>query len=204
MRNIGITIAGITFVVLMIKVGTDPDNKAKYLKLTKHILIATVLITLSLSLVEIPKYYFGSTVEITDGQVADMTIGKIEDKDCQGRETVNIDGKRYVVTDRNVKLSAISDDYPFLPVNKTAGGVELDAGKYKLENCCILRLFSECQGTFKGFFSDMKYYRDSAGTIFPVTSTYSQYQAIKGNGGSFLYNNRQWSEKEVEELGKCK
>ena len=69
MRNIGITIAGITFVVLMIKVGTDPDNKAKYLKLTKHILIATVLITLSLSLVEIPKYYFGSTVEITDGQV---------------------------------------------------------------------------------------------------------------------------------------
>ena len=91
----------------MIKMGTDPDNKAKYIKLTKHVLIATVLITLSLTLIEIPKYYFGSTVEITDGQVTDMTIGKIEDNDCQGRETVNIDGKRYVVTDTNEIISNI-------------------------------------------------------------------------------------------------
>ena len=204
MRNLGITIAGITFVVLMIKIGTDPDNKAKYLKLTKHVLIATVLITLSLSLVEIPKYYFGSTVEITDGQVADMTIGKIEDKDCQGRETVNIDGKRYVVTDTNVKLSALSDDYPFIQVYKTLGGVEMNMGKYKLENCCILRLFSECQGTFKGFFADIQYYRDSEGIIFPATSTYSQYQAIKGNGGSFTNNGRTvvGRTEEVEEVGK--
>ena len=34
-RNIGIATAGITFVILMIKIATDPDNKPKYIKLTK-------------------------------------------------------------------------------------------------------------------------------------------------------------------------
>ena len=172
----------------MIKMGTDPDNKAKYIKLTKHLLIATVLITLSLTLIEIPKYYFGNTVEITDGQVTDMTIGKIEDNDCQGRETVNIDGKRYVVTDTNVKLSAISEDRPFMQVQKTSTGIEIDTGKYYLENCCILRAFSECQGTFKGFFADIKYYRDVEGTIFPAIATYKEYLSMKGNGGTFTNN----------------
>lgn len=170
----------------MVKIATDPDNKPKYIKLTKHLLIATVLITISLTLVEIPKNYFGSTVEITDGSTSDMTIGKIEDKDCQGREVVNIDGKRYVVTDTNVKLSAISEDTAFMQVFSTTSGVETNVGKYGLENCSILRAFSECQGTFKGFFADIKYYRDSEGTLFPVETTYSGYQAIKGNGGGFL------------------
>ena len=183
MRNLGITIAGITFTVLMIKMGTDPDNKAKYIKLTKHVIIATILITLSLTLVEIPKHYFGSTVEITDSQVSsEMTIGKIEDKDCQDRETVNIDGKRYVVTDTNVTLNAISDDQPFTRATQFASGQTISVGKHKLENCSILRAFSECQGTFKGFFAEVKYYRDPSGTIFPATATYSEYEAIKGNG----------------------
>lgn len=184
MRTLGITIAGITFTVLMIKLGTDPDNKAKYIKLAKHVIIATILITLSLTLVELPKSYFGSTVEITDSQVAtEMTIGKIDDKDCQGRETVNIDGKRYVVTDSNVNLNALSDDQPFTRVAQFASGQEVSLGKYKIDNCSILRAFSECQGTFKGFFADIKYYRDSDGTIFPADAKYSDYQAIKERGG---------------------
>lgn len=174
----------------MIKVGTDPDNKAKYIKLTKHLLIATILITLSLTLVEIPKYYFGSVVEVTDGQITDMTIGKIEDKDCQGRETINIDGKRFVVTDTNVKLTAITEDSVFMQVFSTTSGVETNVGKYELKNCCILRAFSECQGTFKGYFADIKYYRDSEGTIFPATAKYSEYLKIKGQGGSFTNNGR--------------
>ena len=193
MINLGITIAGITFVILMIKVGTDPDNKYKYIKLTKHLLIATVLITLSLTIVEIPKHYFGSSVEISDSQISDMTIGKIEDKDCQDRETVNIDGKRYVVTNRNVKLFAMGEDKPFIRSTKSVSGIELGTGQYQLENCCILRSFSDCQGNFKGFFADIKYYRDADGMVFPVSSTYSEYQAMKGYGGQFLDGGRQWS-----------
>lgn len=192
MRNLGITIASITFIVLMIKTASDPDNKAKYLKLSKHLIIATVLISVSLTLVEIPKYYFGRTVEITDGQVTGMTFDKIEDKDCQDRETVNIDGKRYVVTDEGVTLYAIEKDGVFMRATSTTSGIDTSFGKYKLENCSILRLFSESQGTFKGYFADIKYYRDSKGIIFPVTATYSEYLSIKGQGGSFGARRRWW------------
>ena len=64
LRNIGIGIAGITFIILLIKMSIEPDEKSKYIKLTKHLLIATILITISFSLVDVPKMYFGSTVEI--------------------------------------------------------------------------------------------------------------------------------------------
>lgn len=175
-----------TFVILMIKLGVDPDNKAKYIKLTKHLIIATALITISLTLVEIPKYYFGSSVEVTDGQVTDMTIGKIEDTDCQGRETINIDGRRYVVTDINVRLSTIREDQFFAKVIPTKK--ELD--KYDLDNCCILRPFSECQGTFKGYFAKIQYYRDSDGMIFPIKTTYSEYMQMKANGGGVYIDGR--------------
>ena len=36
MRNVGITIGGITFLIFMIKMGVDPDNKARYIKLAKN------------------------------------------------------------------------------------------------------------------------------------------------------------------------
>lgn len=166
----------------MIKMGIDPDNKAKYIKLTKHVIIATVLITISLTLIEIPKYYFGSSVEVTDGQVSDMTIGKIEDADCQGRETINIDGRRYVVTDINVKLSALKDNQAFIKVIQTSN----ELGERQLQNCSILRAFSECQGAFKGYFAEIKFFRDSDGMIFPVTTTYSEYIQMKSNGGGAM------------------
>ena len=57
--------AGITFVIFMIKIATEPEMKSKYLKLTKHLLIATILITVSLSLVEIPKHYYGNVVSLS-------------------------------------------------------------------------------------------------------------------------------------------
>lgn len=170
----------------MIKMGIDPDNKAKYIKLTKHVIIATVLITSSLTLIEIPKYYFGSSVEVTDGQVSDMTIGKIEDADCQGRETINIDGRRYVVTDINVKLSALKDNQAFIKVIQTSN----ELGERQLQNCSILRAFSECQGAFKGYFAEIKFFRDSDGMIFPVTTTYSEYIQMKSNGGGVSVNGR--------------
>ena len=192
MRNLGITIAGITFIVLMIKIGVDPDNKGKYIKLTKHLIIATILITSSLTIVNIPKYYFGTTVEITDGKLSDMTFDKIEDKDCQNRETINIDGKRYVVTDEGVTLCAVDEEGRFSISTTTPAGIETGFGKYKLKNCSILRLFSESQGTFKGFFADVKYYRDSDGIIFPATATYGEYLSIKKQGGSFGARRRWW------------
>ncbi len=177
MRNLGIAIAGVTFIILMIKVGTDPDNKAKYLKLAKHVIIATILITLSLTLVEIPKYYFGSTVEITDGQLADMTIDKIEDKDCQGREVVTINGKRYVVTDTNKKIAALTDDEAL----HDAFGLYSTAKV--VENVSYLRPFGDCQDFWKGYYADIEYYRDADGFIFPSSYTYPQYVNYKKEGG---------------------
>ncbi len=174
MRNIGVSIAGITFIILMIKIGTDSDNKAKYIKLIKHLIIATILIFISLTLIEIPKTFFGDTAEITGGETEKMTIGKIEDKDCDGRETVDIDGKRYVVTRTNVKLTAFTEKSIFTEYvpNRYGTGIK---GDYNLENCSILKSFSECQGTFKGFFANAKYYRDADNFIFPVSYSYAEY-----------------------------
>ena len=174
--------AGITLVVLMIKIAIEPEMKAKYLKLTKHLLLATILITVSLSLVEIPKHYYGSTVTIVDDKEANITIAELKDQDCQGRECVNIDGKWYVVTDTGWNIEALSEDTVMVKKYKTPSGYEYTLGKYEIDNVSVLRLFSECQGTFKGFFADIAYYRDSEGTIFPATSTYSEYQNLKKYG----------------------
>lgn len=179
LKIIGISIAGITFVVLMIKIATEPEMKAKYLKLTKHLLMATILITISLSLVEIPQFYYGSKVEIVDNKEAETTIEELKDKDCQGRETLNVDGKWYVVTDTGWTLynhygttngAPMSNAYK-LHVYSTIG----------VENVDVLRLFSKCQGTFKGYFADIDYYRDQDGFIFPASYNYDTYQNAKNN-----------------------
>ena len=39
LKIIGISMAGATFVVLMIKIAIEPEYKARYLKLTKHLYI---------------------------------------------------------------------------------------------------------------------------------------------------------------------
>lgn len=174
----------------MIKMGVDPDNKSRYIKLAKNTIIASVLITLSLTLLEIPKDYFGSPIGIADETTSDITFAKIEDKDCQGREVVNIDGKRYVVTDTGMKLGALTDNDSL--DNVTTMGF-YDTGKV-VENVSFLRLFSECQGTFKGYFADISYYRDAEGFIFPTYFTYPQYTAYKGAGGDFTSNGRKRSE----------
>lgn len=168
--------------MLMIKIATDPEYKSKYLKLTKHLLMATILITISVSLVEIPKYYYGDQVSIIENKQSQATIAELKDKDCQGRETINIDGKWYVVTDTGKKLGALTDGDTLDNVS-TVGFY--DTGKV-VENVSFLRLFSECQGTFKGYFADIIYYRDQDGMIFSRDTTYPQYQALKssqGNGG---------------------
>lgn len=182
LKIVGISMAGITFVAFMIKIATEPEMKAKYLKLTKHLLMATILITVSLSLVEIPKHYYGSTVTIVDNKESETTIAELKDQDCQGRETVNIDGKWYVVTDTGMKIGALTEEDSL--DNVTTIGF-YDTGKV-VENVSFLRLFSESQGTFKGYFADVVYYRDQDGLIFPKDYTYSQYQSLKaseGNGG---------------------
>lgn len=184
LRNVGITIGGITFLIFMIKIGVDPDNKSKYIRLAKHTVIASVLITLSLSLLEIPKGYFGSPVGIADENVGEVTFGKIEDKDCQGREVVNIDGRRYVVTDTNKKIASLKDTESL----REAFGL-YSAGKV-VENVCYLRPFSDCQGFWKGYYADIEFYRDADGFIFPSSFTYDQYAGYKGEGGAFTNNGR--------------
>lgn len=184
LRNVGVAIGGITLIILLIKMTTEPDDKAKYIKLIKNTIIASILITISLTLLQIPKDFFGEAVGIADEGTGDITFAKIEDKDCQGRETVNIDGKRYVVTDTEKKIAALTDD----EVLHEAFGI-YSTGKV-VENVCYLRPFNDCQGFWKGFYADIEYYRDSDGFIFPSTFTYSEYTAHKGQGGDFINNGR--------------
>ena len=61
LRNVGIAVGGITFIILLIKMSTEPDNKARYIKLAKNTIIASVLITISLTLLQIPKRFFWSS-----------------------------------------------------------------------------------------------------------------------------------------------
>lgn len=194
LRNVGVAIGGITLIILLIKMTTEPDDKAKYIKLIKNTIIASILITISLTLLQIPKDFFGEAVGIADEGTGDITFAKIEDKDCQGRETVNIDGKRYVVTDTEKKIAALTDD----EVLHEAFGI-YSTGKV-VENVCYLRPFNDCQGFWKGFYADIEYYRDSDGFIFPSTFTYSEYTAHKGQGGDFINNGRCWSVVLVEEV----
>ena len=161
----------------MIKIAVDPDNKVKYIKLTKNTLIASILITTALTLLEIPKSYFGTQIGITDDVISEVTFSKIEDRDCKNREVVNIDGKRYVVTDTNKKIAALTDKEPL----HEAFGL-YSTGKI-VENVSYLRLFNECQGFWKGYYADVKFYRDSDGMIFPSDYTYKQYKERKENGG---------------------
>ena len=185
LKIIGISIAGITFVALMVKIAVEPEMKSKYLKLTKHLLMATILITVSLSLVEIPKHYYGSTVSIVENKEAETTIAELKDKDCQGRETINVDGKWYVVTDTGMKIGALTENDSL--DNVTTVGF-YDTGKV-VENVSFLRLFSESQGTFKGYFADIVFYRDQDGLIFSRDTTYSQYQALKASEENFEKTN---------------
>lgn len=185
LRNIGIGISGITFVILMVKMTTEPENKLKYIKLSKHLLIATIFITLALSLIEIPKNYYGNNVEIVESQLTETTIEKIKDKDCQGRECVYIDQRWFVVTDENVKIVTTNEKQFYIYTEpKNMYGIEVEPEKYldtyhELNNVDALRLFSECQGNFKGYFSEIHYYREEDGFIFPAWYTYEQYTNAK-------------------------
>ena len=175
-------------IVLLIKISIEPDEKGKHIRLIKHLLIATILITLGLSIVNIPQLYFGSTVEIVDNETSNLTIADAIDKDCQNRETVNVDGKVYVVTDTSMELSASKEDKIFSKVSHSSATTVGYGEKYTIVNCSVLKLFSECQGTFKGFFAEAKYFRDSDGLIFPADYTYKQYIEYKelsntNNGG---------------------
>lgn len=190
LKAIGISIAGISFIILMIKIAVEPEMKAKYLKLTKHLLIATILVSVSLSLVNIPKAYYGDKVAIVDEKETKSTVGELKDKDCQGRETLNINGKWYVVTDWGKKIAGINDNDSLDDVSFV--GIYSE-GKV-VNNVCFLRLFSESQGTFKGYFADVKYYRDSDGFIFSRDCTYPEYQRLKNE-----YNEKKKQEENTKE-----
>lgn len=172
---LSISIASITFIIFMVKIVIEPEEKRKYIRQTKNLIIAVVLITVSLSLTQIPTYYYGSVIEIVSNETSETTIGELKDIDVQGRETVNIDGKWYVVTDTNKTIGALTANDTL--DNISSVGV-YDTGKV-IENISFLRLFSESQGTFKGYFAEIKYYRDSDGLIFPREYTYNEYQELK-------------------------
>ncbi len=191
LKIIGISIAGITFIILMLKMATEPEYKEKYIKLTKHLLMATILITVSMSLIDLPKQYYGSKVEIVDDIKTETTIKELKDKDCQNRETINVNGRWYVVTDRGMKIAGLTDNDSL--DNVTYVGF-YSTGKV-VENVCFLRPFSDCQGVTKGLFADIRYYRDSDGLIFSRDCTYPQYQNLKEE-------QRQKEQKEKEEKEK--
>lgn len=163
---------------------TEPDNKVKYIKLAKNTVIASILITLSLTLLQIPKDFFGKPIGVADEGTSDITFAKINDKDCQGRETVNIDGKRYVVTDTNKTVVALTDEESL----HEAFGL-YSTGKI-VENISYLRPFNDCQGFWKGYYANIEYYRDADGFVFPSSFTYLKYTAYKGQGGVFTNNGR--------------
>lgn len=146
-----------------------------------------MLVVVTFSIIEIPQYYYGSDVSIVDGGIAEMTFADIVDKDCQGRETINIDGKWYVVTGTNEKLGALTGDSKLSVVTNFG----LYSSDKVVEGVSVLRKFSECQGFFKGYYAEKCYYRDSNGHIFPANTTYNEYIGIKdtpvpkgGGGGS--------------------
>ncbi len=174
LQSMSIVLATIAFIVIMIKIVVEPDNKHRDIKILKNVLIAFVLVVVTLSIIEMPQYYYGNDVSIVDGGMAEMTFADIVDKDCQGRETVNVDGKWYVVTDKDKTLGAMS------------GGAELEtvgnAGMYNvtISGISVLRKYSECQGFFKGYFAEIHYYRDSDGFVFPASMTYNEYMESKG------------------------
>lgn len=177
---------------------TEPDNKARYIKLIKNTVIASILITLSLTLLQIPKDFFGEAVGIADEGTGDITFAKIEDKDCQNREVVNIDGRRYVVTDTGEKLGALTETSKLSVV--TNFGVYTEA--YTINNVSFLRPFSDCQGFWKGYFADISYYRDADGHIFSTEYSYQEYKASKGMGGTApVTNSRKWWTRKFTEIG---
>lgn len=149
----------------------EPDSKAKYIKLAKNTIIASVLITLALTFIEIPKDYFGESVQIADEGLGDPTFAKIEDKDAQNREVVTINGRRYVVTDSNKTLS--SEGWVDGKLRQAVG---LSASSKNIKNVSFLRPFSDCQDFFKGYYASIDYYRDGDGFIFPSSYTYDEYQ----------------------------
>ncbi len=170
----------------MVKMTTEPENKLKYVKLSKHLLIAIVFITLGLSLVEIPKSYYGNDVEIVESEVTETTIEKIKDKDCQGRECVYIDQRWFVVTDENVKIITTNEKQFYIYTQtQNSYGIEVEDSftyldtYHELNNIDALRLFSECQGTFKGYLAEIHYYREEDGFIFPAWYSYAEYKKAK-------------------------
>lgn len=159
----------------MIKIVIEPEEKHRQIKVLRNILTAFVLVILTFSIIEIPQYYYGTEVSIADSEFAEMTFADIKDKDIQGRETININGKWYVVTDTNEKLGALTGDSKL--------SVVTDFGLYSVdkvvENVSVLRKFSECQGFFKGYYAEIWYFRDSSGFIFSNGTTYDEYIAMK-------------------------
>lgn len=182
LTGIGITICGGYFIYYVYCLKTnDEGERQRNIQNIRTTLMATVLITVSLSLVEIPKHYYGSTVSIVDNQKSETTIAELKDKDCQGRETINIDGKWYVVTDTGWTLQAMMKDGFLTRKQYYLTGQPMLTTKYEIENVSVLRLFSECQGTFKGYFADFAYYRDADGFIFSATWNYEQYENAKNS-----------------------
>ncbi|MBR0491558.1 MAG: hypothetical protein IJJ82_05900 [Clostridia bacterium] len=148
----------------------EPDSKAKYIKLAKNTIIASVLITLALTFIEIPKDYFGGTVQIADEGLGDPTFAKIEDKDAQNREVVTINGRRYVVTDTGKTITSTQSIDGSLKQ-----GVGLYGASKTIKNVSFLRPFGDCQDFWKGFYASIDYYRDSDGFVFPSSYSYDDY-----------------------------
>lgn len=184
LQGISTVLATIAFTVIVIKIVIEPETRHKQIKVLRNVLIAFVLVILTFSIIEIPQYYYGTQISIVDSEFAEMTFADIKDKDVQGRETINIDGKWYVVTDTNQKLGALTGDSKLSVVTNFG----LYSSDKVVENVSVLRKFSECQGFFKGYYAEIYYYRNEEGLIFSANTTYDRYIEIKNSNQNNLEN----------------
>lgn len=146
----------VSILICLIKMLTTEDSST-YKSKIKNSLIALVLISSICVFINVFGNYFNTSemgIGKTNkeiGMLGDSSL--VSDKDIQEREIVVINNIKYVVTDRNVKLHKRTGD------GKILQGVGTPPNDQYLGEYDILRLYSESQDFYKGYFAEKKFYR---------------------------------------------
>lgn len=152
-----------------------------------HALVFMVLVIVIFQVKDLIVTYFGNDVGVGEIEAVDPVFAKITDKDCQGRETIRLDGKYYVVTDTDKYLSQIDNwnwNYGTLLESYLFQAKEIsDMTGSKFD---FIRPFDDCQGFTKGFYADVVYIRltgtDKIWKVEEIPNLITNNN-IGGNGG---------------------
>jgi len=128
MQILTATFCGLIFVVSIISIILNPTDESVLKKYKKRMINAGVFMVLVLMIFPIKDTitnYFGTDVGIGNIEAVNATFADVKDKDCQGRETVVIDGKLYVVTDK--------DKYIYMMPSYLASETGMVVAKLQLE-----------------------------------------------------------------------